>query len=130
MKYALAIYGAPTSCQSAHTAFRFAETLLAEGHELYRVFFYHDGVYAGSSLASPPQDEQNLPIMWRELAEKHGIDLVVCIAASVRRGVLDERESDRYEKTTHNLVGTFELSGLGQLVDAAVEADRLVTFGA
>ncbi|MFL0798464.1 MAG: sulfurtransferase complex subunit TusD [Cellvibrionaceae bacterium] len=130
MKYALAIYGAPTSSQSAHTAFRFAETLLDEGHELYRVFFYHDAVYAGSSLVSPPQDEQNLPNLWGDLAEKHGIDLVVCIAAAVRRGVIDARESGRYDKASHNLSEGFELSGLGQLVDAAVEVDRLITFGA
>jgi tRNA 2-thiouridine synthesizing protein D len=57
------------------------------------------------------------------------MDLVVCIAAALRRGVLNQEEAERYEKSTHNLAQEFNISGLGQLVDAAVNSDRLITFG-
>ncbi|MFT7388353.1 MAG: tRNA 2-thiouridine synthesizing protein D [Candidatus Endobugula sp.] len=128
MIFSLAIYSTPSS-QSQDSAYRFANALLAQGHTLFRVFFYHDGVYQGSQLSCPPQDEVNLTTRWQTLAESHGVDLVVCIAAGLRRGVIDRKEAQRYEKGHHNLASGFELSGLGQLVEAAVQSDRLITFG-
>jgi len=64
------------------------------------------------------------------LIHSQGIDAVVCIAAGLRRGVLDEVEQERYEKTGNNLSKGFTLSGLGQLIDAGTNSDRLITFGA
>ena len=55
---------------------------------------------------------------------------MVCIAAALRRGVVDQTEADRYQLPGSNLRDGYELSGLGQLVDAALTADRVVTFGA
>jgi tRNA 2-thiouridine synthesizing protein D len=128
MIFSLAIYSSP-SAQSSDSAYHFAHTLLAQGHSLYRVFFYHDAVYQASTLASPPQDEINKTLRWQQLAESHSLDLVVCIAAGLRRGIVDEKEASRYDKPAHNLAEGFELSGLGQLVDAAVHSDRVITFG-
>ncbi len=128
MIFSLAIYSAP-SAQSSDSAYRFANTLLEQGHSLYRVFFYHDAVYQASTLHCPPQDEINKTQRWQQLADQHSLDLVVCIAAGLRRGILDKKESERYEKSQHNLTAPFELSGLGQLVDAAIHSDRLITFG-
>lgn len=130
MKYSLAIYGAPYSSEAPDTAYEFAKAALAAGHEIYRLFFYMDGVHNATELAAPPQDEQNIPARWSELIQTHQIDAVVCIAAALRRGVLDQAEADRYEKSGHNLAPGFTLSGLGQLIDAGIESDRLITFGA
>lgn len=130
MIFSLVITGAPYSTQCADTALRFARSVLQQGHTLHRVFFYADGVHAGSALATPPQDEFNIPQAWAELAREHQLDLVVCIAAAVRRGVLDSNEARRYEKDGHNLAGDFTLSGLGQLVEAGIVSDRVITFGA
>lgn len=130
MKYSLAIYGAPYSSQAAQTAFSFAEAALARGHQIYRLFFYLDGVHNASSLATPPQDEQDIPARWQALIKEHNIDAVVCIAAGLRRGVLDEVEQQRYEKSGNNLNDGFTLSGLGQLIDAGTQSHRLITFGA
>jgi tRNA 2-thiouridine synthesizing protein D len=130
MKFALAIYAPPFSAQASYTAFQFATAALTKGHSIYRVFFYHDGAHHGSRLHCPPQDELDLTKAWQLLAEQYQIDMVVCIAAGLRRGVLNAVEAQRYTKDTHNLHSQFELSGLGQLVDAAVNADRLLTFGA
>lgn len=129
MKFSLVVYSAPHASQAAASALRFARTLLSQGHQLYRVFFYCDGVHNGSSLAAPPQDEADLLAGWQELQREHQLDLVVCIAAAQRRGVLSESEAARLEKPAANLASGFELAGLGQLTDAAVNSDRLITFG-
>lgn len=128
MIFSLAIYASPSS-QSSHSAYHFACELLKQGHSLYRVFFYHDAVNIGSTLSAPPQDEANQTARWQALSQEYSLDLVVCIAAGLRRGILDAKEAERYDKPAYNLADTFELSGLGQLVDATVHSDRLITFG-
>lgn len=130
MKYSLAIYGAPYSNQAADSAYNFAQAAIARGHSIYRLFFYLDGVHNASNLATPPQDENDIPARWRELIQTNNIDAVVCIAAGLRRGVLDQVEQERYEKSGNNLSNGFTLSGLGQLIDAGTHSDRLITFGA
>ena len=77
----------------------------------------------------PPQDDRNLQKSWTELAEKHKLDLVVCIAAAQRRGILDEDEAKRHGKDADNIAPGFRISGLGQLIEAGIDADRLVVFG-
>ncbi|MDP5211028.1 sulfurtransferase complex subunit TusD [Microbulbifer sp. 2205BS26-8] len=129
MKFSLAVYSAPHSSQSASSALRFARVLLTQGHEIYRVFFYCDGVQNGNTLPAPPQDETNLIEQWQDLQRRHHLDLVICIAAAQRRGVLSTREAKRLEKPAANLANGFELAGLGQLVDAIAYSERLVTFG-
>jgi tRNA 2-thiouridine synthesizing protein D len=128
MKFAVAVYGAPATSQSPRSALRFVRAALARGHQVDRVFFYHDGVLTANALTVPPQDEADVGAEWASLAETHGIELAVCVAAALRRGVLDADEALRYGRTTHNLRPPFRILGLGQLVDAALSADRLVTF--
>ena len=94
------------------------------------MFFYHNGVYASNALITPPQDEPNIPQQWQQLAQQHSIDMVSCIASALKRGVLDETEAQRYEQPSHNLQAGFELSGLGQLIEASALSDRVVSFGA
>jgi tRNA 2-thiouridine synthesizing protein D len=130
MIFSLAIYAAPYSSQASQSAYSFALALVESGHSLYRVFFYHDAVHSASSLSTPQQDEINFTKQWSALANTHNVDLVVCIAAALKRGLLNQQEAARYEKPAFNLAEDFEISGLGQLVDAAVMSDRLITFGA
>ena len=129
MIFSLAIYAAPYSSQASYSAYSFALALLENGHSLYRVFFYHDAIHTASSLTTPQQDEINFTEQWQALAKMHKIDLVVCIAAALKRGLINQQESVRYEKPAFNLADGFEISGLGQLIDAAVTSDRLITFG-
>ncbi|MHB0775448.1 sulfurtransferase complex subunit TusD [Halomonas sp. WWR20] len=128
MRYALIVHGGPYSHQAAHSAIRFAHGLVARGHELATVFFYHDGVYNAARLASPPQDEPHLVDAWCELHDRYGTSLFVCIAAGLRRGLLDAKEAARHGKRGASLDVPFELTGLGQLIDAGLSHDRLVTF--
>ena len=88
----------------------------------------------------PPQGENDLCKAWSELADR-GIELAVCIASAIKRGVINAEEQARYEKTSPTLAPGFELVGLGQLIAGiqtldqvrpiAVEGDtlRLALFG-
>jgi len=93
------------------------------------VFFYHDGVNVSSRLSVPPQDERHIQKNWTALAKEYDIDLVVCIAAAQRRGLLDENEAKRQGKDASNIAEGFRISGLGQLIEMGIQTDRLVTFG-
>lgn len=129
MIFSLAVYSAPYSSQASYSAYHFAVAAINQGHSLHRVFFYQDGVHNSTSLAAAPQDEFNLQQAWTCLASDRNVDLVVCIAAALRRGILDEREANRYDKLAYNLSNGFSIGGLGQLIEAAVVSDRLITFG-
>ena len=129
LSFALLVTGPAYGTQSASTAYRFARSLLAQGHTLSHLFFYQDGVHNGNGLHAPASDETDLVALWRELAIQQGIRIDVCVAAAMRRGVLDDTEANRYQRPAVNLPKPWELSGLGQLHEAAQVADRLVCFG-
>jgi tRNA 2-thiouridine synthesizing protein D len=93
------------------------------------VFFYHDGVNNATRLTTPPQDDRNVVNRWSELAAKHNLDLVVCVAAAQRRGIADADEAKRNGKDANNIAPGFRISGLGQLIEGGIQSDRLVVFG-
>ncbi len=130
MKYCLVIHDAPYTSQASLSACRFAEQVLAEGHEIMRLFFFQNGVHNATALSVPPQDELDLTARWRTLVEAHNIDAVVCVASALKRGILDQGEAERYEKPGANLFPPFVIGGLGQLVEASLKADRVMCFGA
>lgn len=129
MKFGVLVNEGPYQHEAADSAYHFTKAVLEKGHEVFRVFFYHDGVNNGTRLATPPQDDRNITRRWSELAERYNLDLVVCVAAAQRRGIVDEDEMKRHGKDANNLAPGFRISGLGQLVEAAIQSDRLVTFG-
>jgi tRNA 2-thiouridine synthesizing protein D len=129
VKFSIVIYAAPYSTESAATALRFAESLIQQGHELYRLFFFGDGVHNASKLTVVAQDEINLQLQWSKLIEEHDIDSVICVSSALRRGVLDQIEADRHELGTASAYESSEVAGLGQLIDASLHSDRVVNFG-
>ena len=118
MKLAILVNEGPFTHQASDSAYRFTEAAIAKGHEVSRVFFYNDGVYNANKLSEPQTDDRNLVALWAKLGQEHGIDLVVCIAAALRRDIKEEILQDG-----------FRISGLGQLVEAGIDNDRLVVFG-
>lgn len=118
MKFAILVTAGPQGHQAPDSALAFARAVLSRGHELGRVFFYGDGVLNANRLAAPPADERHPGRDWSKLAADHGVELVVCANAAVKRGIREV-----------NLAPGFRISGLGQLTEAMVAADRLVTFG-
>ncbi len=129
MKFGIQVNEGPYTHEASDTAYQFTKAALEKGHEIYRVFFYHDGVNNGTRLTTPPQDERNIVKRWTELGEKHNLDMVVCVAAAQRRGITDADEAKRNGKDANNIAPGFRISGLGQLIDACINADRLVVFG-
>jgi len=129
MKLAVLVNEGPYQHQASDSAYQFTKAALEKGHEIFRVFFYHDGVNNGTRLTVPPQDDRNIVDRWSTLSKEHDLDLVVCVAAAQRRGILDESEAKRNGKDANNIAEGFRISGLGQLIEAGIQADRLVVFG-
>lgn len=129
MKFTIVINEGPYQHQSSDTALNFARAVMAQGHEIFRVFFYHDGVNNGSRLTAPPQDDRHLQRGWSDLAAEYNVDLVICIAAAQRRGIMDASEAKRLKLDADNLAPGFRISGLGQLMEGGIQADRTVVFG-
>ena len=130
MKFSIQVNEGPYQHQASDTAYQFAKAAIAAGHEIFRIFFYHDGVNNGTRLAVPPQDDRNISALWTALAKENDLDMVICIAAAQRRGLMDADEAKRQGLDADNIAEGFRISGLGQLIEAGIESDRLVVFGA
>lgn len=118
LKFGILVNEGPFQHQASDTAYLFTKAALEKGHEVYRVFFYYDGVNNANKLSEPQADDRDLVKLWSKLAEQYKLDLVVCVAAALRRGIKNDI-----------LAPGFRISGLGQLIEAGIQADRLVTFG-
>ena len=118
MQIGILVSAGPYTHQANDSAYLFARAALAKGHTVERVFFYHDGVNTANNLTEPPQDDRNVTSRWSRFAAEHKIDLVVCVAAALRRGIKEQL-----------LAPGFRISGLGQLIESGMKSDRLVVFG-
>ena len=129
MKFTIQVNEGPYQHQATDSAYHFTKAALEKAHEIFSVFFYHDGVNNGTRLTTPPQDDRNIVKRCSELAAAHDLDLVICVAAAQRRGIVDDGEAERNGKDATNIAPGFRISGLGQLVEGAIQSDRLVVFG-
>lgn len=75
------------------------------------------------------QDEQNIQREWDELITTRELDSVICVSSAIRRGIVDSAESKRYELNAVSAFESSEIAGLGQLIDASLNSDRVVNFG-
>ena len=123
MRFAIVVTGPAYGTQQASSAFQFAQALIVEGHELSSVFFYREGVYNANQLTSPASVRG-----WQQLNAQHGVALNICVAAALRRGIVDETEAGRLGLASSNLQPGFTLSGLGALAEASLTCDRVVQF--
>ena len=129
MKFALQVNASPNNSNSGYSAYQFIKAALKMKHEIFRVFFYQDGIYHAFKFSTPPDDELQMTQKWTELAKEHDIDLVVCISAAQRRGLLSDDEAKRQGKLDQDLADGFRISGLGQLIEATLVTDRFIEFG-
>jgi len=118
MKFGIQVNEGPFTHQASDSAYLFAKAAIEKGHQVMRVFFYYDGVNNANKLSAPQSDDRNLVKLWGEMAKEHNVDLVVCVAAALRRGIVED-----------NLAEGFRISGLGQLTEVGMAADRMVVFG-
>ena len=129
MKYAIQINASPNDSSVGYSAYQFIQSALQMKHEIFRVFFYQEGIYHAFNYATPPDDELQMIKKWTELAKQQDVDLVVCISAAQRRGLLSDDEAKRQEKQDVDLAQGFRISGLGQLLESILLADRFIEFG-
>lgn len=129
MKFAVQLNASPYGSNAGQDAYCFIQAALSAGHEILRVFFYKEGIYHALRYATPPDDENQFSRRWSALAEQQHIDLVVCISAGQRRGLLCDDEARRQGKLDNDLADGFRIAGLGQWLDATLQADRCLVFG-
>lgn len=128
LTYALLVTGPAYGTQTASSAYQFAQAVLARGHTLSQIFFYREGVANANALTAPASDEHHLVEAWAQLSAQHQIPLNVCVAAALRRGIIDTEQATQEQRTGSNLHPAFTLSGLGELAQAALTCDRIVQF--
>ena len=128
MKYSIQINSSPYQSNSGETAYQFIKSALEMGHEVIRVFFYQEGAYHAFRYMTPPDDEVQIADRWSALARKYSIDLVVCISAAQRRGLLEKNEAKQQGKRDNDVADGFRIAGLGQWVEAMLKADRFIEF--
>lgn len=128
MRFALMVTGPAYGTQQASSAYQFALALLEAGHTLSSVFFYREGVNNANALTAPASDEFDLVRAWQRLHDEQQVELHICVAAALRRGVVDDNEARRLVLPAANLQAGFSLTGLGALAEAAISCDRVVQF--
>lgn len=127
MQFTLVISCSPQD-PASRRALCFARAAVAAGHPIRQLFFYQDAVYHASRLLVTPQDENNQAALWQAFIQEHQLDAVACIAAALRRGILDQAEASRYDKDADNLAAGFVLSGLGQFHEVLQQDGAVVHF--
>jgi len=87
-----------------------------------------DGVYTGLNSQSPASDEPDWHQRWITIQQQSQCELLLCIAASANRGLLNDTEAKRQDKATVTVEPPFELVGLGQWAAGFGNCDRVVSF--
>ena len=129
MNFTVVIYAAPYSSEAATSALNFTKALLEQGHQIYRLFFFSDGVHNANRLAVLPKGEVNLQQQWDSLIRTNDLESVVCVTSAIKRGILNELEAERHNLKPASMYKSAEIRGLGQLIDAALNSHRVVNFG-
>ena len=129
MRFTVLVHAAPYSSEAAHSAYRFTRAALAGGHSVHRLFFFGDGVHNAARLAQVPQGEKNLQQQWQELISQHGLDALLCVTSAMKRGIVDPAEAKRRQTDEVTASTGMEIAGLGQLIDAVSNSDRVINFG-
>ena len=129
MKFSVVVYASPYSNEAAISALNFSRAVISKGHSIYRIFFFSDGVYNANKLAIASQDETSIQEQWDTLIQENDLDSVVCVTSGLKRGIIDEKESSNRKLDCSSIMPSSDLSGLGQLVDAYDNSDRVLNFG-
>ncbi|TQV76633.1 sulfurtransferase complex subunit TusD [Aliikangiella marina] len=128
-KFTLLVTGSHSQSQAHHSAIRFIRAVIESGNEISSVFFYQEAVTIANRYLCIPQDETQLTDQWVKLAEAHNFELQVCVAASNRRGVINEEEAKMNGKVGDSIDSAFAVLGLGQLAAAmSNSSSRLIHF--
>jgi tRNA 2-thiouridine synthesizing protein D len=115
----------PCNSEANITAQKLAKEILLAGDIIDRIFFYQDACYTALQAQVPGQGLQSSYDVWLQLAQEYDLPLQSCIANSLRRGIIDQQEAERYQ-VNENIHSSFELVGLGELAQACLSSDRII----
>ena len=124
MRYVIAVKSPIYGKQGAFLAYQFADALIKKGHEISQIFFFQDGVSNGNALVYPANDEVNLQKHWQMFSITHNVPLHLCVAASQRRGFVDNLTTSTTDH--YNLAEGFTIAGLGEFMATSLKADRVI----
>lgn len=126
--YSLLIVSPPVESDAVTRAQAFAHAAHDAGHRITNVFFYGAGVYNANSLQRPASDEINSYEGWKALQVKTGCELLVCVTAALKRGMLSNEEAQQHGTQSYTVETPFRQSGLGDFFTALHECNALVQF--
>jgi len=112
----------PPNSNLTTTAINMVTAALTMKIDVVGVFFYQDGVLNGSQHVALPNDEYQTHQQWQQLQLSYNLPLHLCATAAEKRGLSD----DINDEQATNVHEAFSLSGLGELVELNVKADRLI----
>ena len=115
MRFDLLVQGAPLPTGAPERALRFARAAVDARHQIGRIFFYNEAVTLANRFAA---DDSRTREKLAQLASEAGFELAVCVTAAARRGIVAKE----------SLADGFVIVGLGQLIEAIEDGDRLVSF--
>lgn len=118
MRFTLAIYSAPSQ-PGALCGFRFAETLLSQGHEVSQIFFYQDGVLNGCNNNKFNTTLNNTSFYTTSFPQfaRLNIPLLVCSTALSQRNIAENQ-----------LIDGFKIASLTQFFADLLKSDRYIVF--
>ncbi|MFL0809448.1 MAG: DsrE family protein [Agarilytica sp.] len=117
MQFSILVNAPPQSSASA-AALDFCRALCDSNNTLHRIFFVSHGVLNAHS-------ESTLCMHWQSLIEENQLDACCCVNSCIHHQLAN---SSGLAQTTMNKA--FAIAGLGLLVEASVNSERLITFGA
>lgn len=115
MRFDLLVQGAPLTTGAPERALEFARAAVDARHRIGRMFFYNEAITVANRFAV---DDSGTRDRLARLASEAEFELAVCVTAAARRGIL----------ANESLAEGFVIVGLGQLIEAIEESDRLVSF--
>ena len=115
-QFAILLAVSPDSGTVPIRAIQTIEATLSRGHAVF-CFLYEDGVHFAQRLRDVPKGETDPSGELARLASNPNCDVVTCITAAERRGVLSD-----------HLTENIRIGGLGEWTAKLTTADRVVQF--
>ena len=129
MLYTLLITASLSNISAHRRALMFADALLHQEHSIHTIFFYGEGAGIGLSTRDVNSTLYRTNLNWCSISEKGKTKLILCVSSALTQGVLDKTTSLHSKDFQENIATGFETGGLGSLVDAVANSDRLMSFG-
>ena len=128
MRFTIVVQCSPQSSSDSLNALRFSAATLEAGHTIDKIFFYGNGVSNANALSLTPQDEVSVPKQWHDFIEKNSVDALICISSAAQRGIINDTEAERLKINNVSCLPSFRIAGLGELIEASRQSDRVIQF--